>query len=206
MSVPLVMGATLQAATPEMLFPSNVPVECVRTSMRLAPTARSFSWSKANRPWILWRPGSAPCRDQLQQRCGAEAFAARRSVPVPGEFQIRPHSLRLRFLLQCRDAPSLHALRSWPRHNCPALWPGGIRSVVAESVLLKHQLLILNRSHQQAPNLRASDRSSQESAPCSCGLPADPFCNCAETVDLAEPPSGPKEPKVPHTVFIETQE
>ena len=36
--------------------------------------------------------------------------------------------------------------------------PGGIRSVVAESVLLKHQLLILNRSHQRAPNLRASDR------------------------------------------------
>jgi len=28
----------------------------------------------------------------------------------------------------------------------------------AESVLVKHQLLILNRSHQRAPNLRASDR------------------------------------------------
>jgi putative transposase len=38
------------------------------------------------------------------------------------------------------------------------LGPGGIRSVVAESVLVKHQLLILNRSHQRAPNLRASDR------------------------------------------------
>ena len=35
---------------------------------------------------------------------------------------------------------------------------GGIRSVVAESVLVKHQLLILNRSRQRAPNLRASDR------------------------------------------------
>jgi putative transposase len=39
------------------------------------------------------------------------------------------------------------------------LWgPGGIRSVVAESVLVKQQLLILNRSRQRAPNLRASDR------------------------------------------------
>jgi putative transposase len=38
------------------------------------------------------------------------------------------------------------------------LGPGGIRSVVAESVLVKHQLMILNRSHQRAPNLRASDR------------------------------------------------
>jgi putative transposase len=36
--------------------------------------------------------------------------------------------------------------------------PGGTRSVVAESVLVKHQLLILNRSRKRAPNLRASDR------------------------------------------------
>jgi len=35
--------------------------------------------------------------------------------------------------------------------------PRGIRSVVAESVLVKQQLLILNRSRQRAPNLRASD-------------------------------------------------
>ena len=38
------------------------------------------------------------------------------------------------------------------------LGPGGIRSAVAESVLIKQQLLILNRSRQRAPNLRASDR------------------------------------------------
>jgi hypothetical protein len=36
--------------------------------------------------------------------------------------------------------------------------PGGRRSVVAESVLVKHQLLILNRSQKRAPNLRFSDR------------------------------------------------
>ena len=35
---------------------------------------------------------------------------------------------------------------------------GGMRSVLAESILLKHQLLILNRSRRRAPNLRASDR------------------------------------------------
>ena len=29
--------------------------------------------------------------------------------------------------------------------------PGGVRSVVAESVLVKQQLLILNRSRQRAP-------------------------------------------------------
>ena len=36
--------------------------------------------------------------------------------------------------------------------------PGGARSVVAESVLVKHQLLVLNRSRKRSPNLRPSDR------------------------------------------------
>src|SRR5713226_8058579 len=36
--------------------------------------------------------------------------------------------------------------------------PGGLRSVVAESVLVKHQLRILNRGRKRAPNLRATDR------------------------------------------------
>jgi putative transposase len=36
--------------------------------------------------------------------------------------------------------------------------PGGFRSVVAESVLMRHQVLILNRGRKRAPNLRASDR------------------------------------------------
>jgi hypothetical protein len=36
--------------------------------------------------------------------------------------------------------------------------PGGLRSVLAESVLIKHQLLILNRSRGRAPNLRVLDR------------------------------------------------
>jgi putative transposase len=39
------------------------------------------------------------------------------------------------------------------------LWrPGGARSVIAESILLKQQLLILNRSRKRAPNLRVYDR------------------------------------------------
>src|SRR5215468_6085191 len=36
--------------------------------------------------------------------------------------------------------------------------PGGLRSVVAESVLMRHQVLILNRGRKRAPNLRPSDR------------------------------------------------
>jgi transposase InsO family protein len=36
--------------------------------------------------------------------------------------------------------------------------PGGLRSVVAESVLTKHQLLMLNRSRRRGPNLYIWDR------------------------------------------------
>src|SRR5262245_14157550 len=36
--------------------------------------------------------------------------------------------------------------------------PDGLRAVVAESVLMRHQVLILNRGRMRAPNLRSSDR------------------------------------------------
>src|SRR5437764_8117019 len=36
--------------------------------------------------------------------------------------------------------------------------PGGLRAVVAESVLMRHLVLILNRGRKRAPNLRSSDR------------------------------------------------
>ena len=36
--------------------------------------------------------------------------------------------------------------------------PGGLRAVVAESALTRHQMLILNRSRKRAPNQRVSDR------------------------------------------------
>lgn len=32
------------------------------------------------------------------------------------------------------------------------LGPGGFRSIVAESLLLRHQLLVVNRSRQRSPN------------------------------------------------------
>src|SRR6266478_7022766 len=48
----------------------------------------------------------------------------------------------------------VHAIATLAR----LLGPDGIRSVVAESVLVKQQLLILNPSRQRSPNLRTSDR------------------------------------------------
>ena len=38
------------------------------------------------------------------------------------------------------------------------LRPGGARAVVAESLILKHQLLISNRCRRRAPNLTSIDR------------------------------------------------
>src|SRR6266404_3435574 len=36
--------------------------------------------------------------------------------------------------------------------------PGGVKALVTENLLLKHQLLIVRRSRRRAPNLRCSDR------------------------------------------------
>ena len=38
------------------------------------------------------------------------------------------------------------------------LGPGGAKAVVADSLLLKQQLLIINRSRQRSPNLLVHDR------------------------------------------------
>jgi hypothetical protein len=37
------------------------------------------------------------------------------------------------------------------------LGPGGAKAIVADSLLMKQQLLIINRSRRRAPNLTATD-------------------------------------------------
>jgi putative transposase len=39
-----------------------------------------------------------------------------------------------------------------------ALRPGGVKAIIAENALLRHQLAVLGRSRKKAPNLRTSDR------------------------------------------------
>jgi hypothetical protein len=41
-----------------------------------------------------------------------------------------------------------------------ALRPGGVKAVIAENLMLKHQLQIVARSRRRAPNLTATDRFS----------------------------------------------
>src|SRR5215813_9837273 len=55
--------------------------------------------------------------------------------------------------------------------------PGGVRAVVAESVLAKHQLLILNRSRRRSPNLHALDRII--AGFCSLWIKPSRFCRVA---------------------------
>ncbi len=38
------------------------------------------------------------------------------------------------------------------------LGPGGVRAVIAENLLLKHQLIVLRRPRRRAPNLTVLDR------------------------------------------------
>jgi hypothetical protein len=38
------------------------------------------------------------------------------------------------------------------------LGPGGARAIVADSLVMKQQLLVINRSRRRAPNLSALDR------------------------------------------------
>ena len=40
----------------------------------------------------------------------------------------------------------------------PLLGPGGTRAVIAETLVIEHQLVILNRSRQRAPDLTAAER------------------------------------------------
>ena len=62
--------------------------------------------------------------------------------------------------------------------------PGGLRSVVAESVLVKQPLLMLNRSRHRAPNLCASDRIlAGVWALFMRPAPGDSLSDRAETVD-----------------------
>jgi hypothetical protein len=71
------------------------------------------------------------------------------SLMIPRDFPSCYHSsMRHRVVL------FLHLLAILVR----LLGPGAVRSIVAESLLLKHQLLLLNRSRQRSPNLCAWDR------------------------------------------------
>src|SRR5215831_8630604 len=80
-------------------------------------------------------------------------------APVGGELRMRRESVQV---LQFDTIAGMRDIFTLFLHAVVILvrlaQPGGFRSVVAESVLMRHQVLILNRGRKRAPNLRASDR------------------------------------------------
>ena len=86
------------------------------------------------------------------------------------------------------------------------LGPGGIHYVVAESVPVKQQLPIFNRSRQRSPNLRSSDRLvvglvCSPHSPC----PPDPLSHHTETLDSLELPPNSEESKVSAALLTQAQ-
>ena len=80
--------------------------------------------------------------------------------------------------------------------------PGGFRSVVAESVLVKHQLLILNR----APNLSAAERFIRRFVrPFHEPSPRFALCNRVEAIHAARSPPHVGATKIPLVVFVRVQ-
>src|SRR5262245_51624214 len=80
--------------------------------------------------------------------------------------------------------------------------PAGARSVVAESVLLKQQLLILNRTRKRAPNLRLTDRVvAGVCALLHSAEPADSFGDCLEACHVLAPASRAEDAEIPPAVL-----
>ena len=118
-------------------------------------------------PLDTQRDDTVERRSAMLEAVIGRAFRRRErlSAPVGGELLLSPQSVEIikfgdpgsgREDVPMRDPIILlvHLIATLAR----LMGPGGLRSVVAESVLVKQQLLILNRSRHRAPNLCASDR------------------------------------------------
>src|SRR2546425_7971416 len=79
--------------------------------------------------------------------------------------------------------------------------PGGLRAVVPESVLVRHQLLILNRGRKRAPNLHVFDRIIAGLCTLLMRPARSALCHRSEAVYFAAFPSRPHQAKVPAAVF-----
>jgi hypothetical protein len=137
----------------------------------------------------LWRAHVIPVCRELQKSC-----RHRRLIQTPTMF---PPSVR-------RKACAWRIANLVWKSNGPA---GCVRSVVAESVLLKHQLLIVNRSRHRAPNLGMWDRLI---AAC-CSLCVKPTrlaraAHCAQAFDDFEFPQRTRPAKVSVVVFAKAEE
>ena len=82
--------------------------------------------------------------------------------------------------------------------------PGGLRSVVAESVLVRHQLLVLNRGRKRAPKLRTAIDHRRFVYAIHAPGPRSPFRHRSEAFHSFLLPHCADEAKIPHVVFAPT--
>jgi hypothetical protein len=82
--------------------------------------------------------------------------------------------------------------------------PGGVRAVIAESVLNRHQLLIVNRPRRRAPNLHILDRLIVGF----CSLWIQPggaaYIDRIQAIDISEFPSRDGAPQISAAIFPKT--
>jgi hypothetical protein len=85
------------------------------------------------------------------------------------------------------------------------LQPGGVRSLIAESLLLKHQLLIVNRSRQRSPTLSSWDRilAGWMALLVRPTYSSSPFRDCTEAFYPASLHKAMSKRIVPHAVLTE---
>jgi hypothetical protein len=85
------------------------------------------------------------------------------------------------------------------------LQPSGVRSLIAESLLLKHQLLIVNRSRQRSPTLSSWDRilAGWDGA-LGPSYSSSPFRNRSKTFYPAIRSQSHEQAKVPDAVLTES--
>src|SRR6266404_4257850 len=79
--------------------------------------------------------------------------------------------------------------------------PGGLRAVVAESVLVRHQLLILNRGRKRSQPARLRPNHRRFVYPSDAAGPRSALCHRTEAVYFDASPSRSHQAKVPAAVF-----
>ena len=85
------------------------------------------------------------------------------------------------------------------------LGPGGVRSLVAESLLLKHQLVIVNRSPASIPQfIRVRPHPRRLDGTLGASNSSPPFRYRTEALDSASPSQSYEQAKIPDAVLPES--
>jgi hypothetical protein len=106
-------------------------------------------------------------------------------------------------LLQAREQLAINVAKVIADNRLDAIV---YKSVEQQPLLVKHQLLILNRFRKRSPNLRVSDRMVAGLCALLIRGSADPFRDRPETLNALEAPSGAEETEISPAVLAQSPE